>query len=53
MSWRLLKEATRLASTAATKSSPKVLEFNQIPGPKYYPMLGAVNDIIQLGKNER
>jgi hypothetical protein len=56
MSWRILNQISRFASTAtqtATKSAPKILDFNQIPGPKYYPILGSLNDIITLGKNER
>nr|ARO50439.1 cytochrome P450 [Chironomus tentans] len=56
MSWRILNQISRFASTATqnvTKGSPKILDFNQIPGPKYYPILGALNDVIQLGKNER
>jgi len=56
MSWRILNQISRFASTATqnvTKSSPKIMDFNQIPGPKYYPILGPLNDVIQLGKNER
>lgn len=43
----------RKYSTTAVKNAVKPLEFSQMPGPQYYPILGSINDLITLGKNER
>lgn len=52
MSWRMLLQMRRFFVTqAATKG--KLLDFTQMPGPKYYPWLGSLNDFLTLGKNER
>ncbi|KAG5682583.1 hypothetical protein PVAND_011928 [Polypedilum vanderplanki] len=54
MSWKVLIQLRKFATTqSATKSGKKLLEFNQIPGPKYYPFLGPLNDVMTLGKNEK
>lgn len=51
MSWRNVLRLQKY--TTAPNAAIKALDFSQMPGPQYYPILGALNDIITFGKNER
>jgi hypothetical protein len=43
----IVTQMRKLATQAAAK------HFSDIPGPKYYPLLGPLNDVMTLGKNEK
>jgi len=53
MSWKNLMPLRRNlnGSSAVAKNCAK--SSNVIPGPKYYPILGSLNELFTMGKAER
>lgn len=55
MKWKnifqLRRNLNALSAFDTIKSNAKTL--SAIPGPKYYPILGSINEVLTMGKAER
>jgi hypothetical protein len=50
---KMIKNYFSTSTKGLANAGKNLLNIEQVPGPKYYPMLGPLNEIITLGKNER
>lgn len=48
---QLARNVSRVTSSVVNNA--KVLDHSQIPGPKNYPFLGPLNEMITMGKAEK
>lgn len=44
---------TKLFSSKSERENTIILPFQRIPGPRRYPLIGPLNDLLTLGQPEK